>query len=103
MTRCMLHEKNLPKKLWAEAANTSVYLLNRLPTSVLQKKTPYEAWYGFKPDMHDIKIFGCLCFSYVPQEKRDKLDKKAEAGVLLDISIMSRLIEFFNHKLENFL
>ena len=38
MTRCMLHEKELPKKLWAEAANTAVFLLNRLPTRVLQKK-----------------------------------------------------------------
>ena len=43
MTRCMLHEKELPKKLWAEAANTAVFLLNRLPTRVLQKKTPFEA------------------------------------------------------------
>ena len=35
MTRCMLHEKELPKKLWAEATNTVVFLLNRLPTRVL--------------------------------------------------------------------
>ena len=38
MTRCMLHEKELPKKLWAEAANIVVFLLNRLLTRVLQKK-----------------------------------------------------------------
>ena len=42
MTRCMLHEKELPKELWAEAANTAVFLLNRLPTRVLHKKTPFE-------------------------------------------------------------
>jgi len=35
MTRCMHHEKELPKKLWAETANTAVFLLNRLPTRVL--------------------------------------------------------------------
>jgi hypothetical protein len=43
MARCLLHEKNLPKNLWAEAANTTIFLLNRLPTRVLQKKTPFEA------------------------------------------------------------
>ena len=32
MARCMLAEKNLPKSFWAEAVNTAVYLLNRLPT-----------------------------------------------------------------------
>lgn len=26
MTRCMLHEKELPKSFWAEAANTAVFL-----------------------------------------------------------------------------
>ncbi|KAK2426495.1 hypothetical protein QL285_025158 [Trifolium repens] len=44
MARCLLHEKELPKKFWAEAANTAVFLLNRLPTKALQKKTPFEAW-----------------------------------------------------------
>ena len=35
MTRCLLHEKELPKSFWAEAANTTVFLLNRLPTKAL--------------------------------------------------------------------
>ncbi|RVW26560.1 Copia protein [Vitis vinifera] len=44
MTRFLLHDKGLPKKFWAEAAHTSVFLLNRLPTKALQQKTPFEAW-----------------------------------------------------------
>ena len=35
MTRCMLYEKEMPKNLWVEAANTTIFLLNRLPTRVL--------------------------------------------------------------------
>ena len=95
MTRCMLHEKELPKKLWAEAANTAVFLLNRLPTRVLQKKTPFEAWFGYKPDLQSLKTFGCLCFSYVPQVKRDKLDKKAEPGVFIGYSSSSKAYRIF--------
>ena len=41
MARCMLFEKKL-KLLWVEAVNTSVYLLNRLPTKSFQSKTPIE-------------------------------------------------------------
>jgi hypothetical protein len=74
----MLHEKELPKKLWAEALNTSVYLLNILPTRALQKRPSFEAWFGYKPDLQHLKIFGCICFTYVPQVKRDKPDKKSE-------------------------
>ena len=76
MTRCLLHEKGLPKKFWAEAAHTSVFLLNRLPTKALQQKTPFEAWYGYKPRLQNLKTFGCLCFCYIPHVKRDRLDKK---------------------------
>ncbi|XP_074379364.1 retrovirus-related Pol polyprotein from transposon TNT 1-94 isoform X2 [Apium graveolens] len=38
MARCLLHDKGLPKKFWAEAANTAVFLLNRLPTKALIKR-----------------------------------------------------------------
>lgn len=58
MTRCWLHEKELPKKFWAEAANTTVCMLNRLPTKALHKKTPFEAWFGYKPLLTNLKIFG---------------------------------------------
>ncbi|XP_049369398.1 uncharacterized protein LOC125834277 [Solanum verrucosum] len=44
MSRYLLHEKNLPKKFWAEAANTVVFLLNRLPTRAVEGKTPFKAW-----------------------------------------------------------
>ena len=41
MVRCMLHEKGLPKEYWAEATNTAVFLLNRLPTKAVNGKTPF--------------------------------------------------------------
>ena len=57
MTRCMLYEKNLPKKFWAEAANTAVFLQNRLPTKAVKNQTPFEDWYGRKPSLNFIKVF----------------------------------------------
>ena len=67
MTRRMLHEKNLPKKFWAEAAHTVVFLQNKLLTKAVKDHTPYEAWYGYKPFLNFLKIFGYLCFTHVPQ------------------------------------
>ena len=40
-------EKDLPKKFWAEAANTTVYLLNKLPIKALKKQTPFKVWFEF--------------------------------------------------------
>ena len=77
MTRCLTNEKGLPKEYWAEATNIDLFLLNTLPTKVVDEKTPFKARYRFKPNMKNLKIFGCLCFTHVPQIKRDKFDKKA--------------------------
>ena len=75
MTRCLLHEKNLPTKFWAEAASTTIYFLNRLPTKAAKKQTPFKAWFGYQPKVMNLKTFGYLCFSFVPKVKSDKLDK----------------------------
>ncbi|KAI4313237.1 hypothetical protein L6164_026230 [Bauhinia variegata] len=69
--------------------------LGRLPTRVLNKKTPFEGWFGYKPDLQNLEIFGCVCFSYVPQVKRDKLDKKAEPGVFIGYSNTSKAYRIF--------
>ena len=99
MTKCLLHEKNLPKKLWAEVANTVVFLLNMLPTRALEKKTPFEAWSCIKPTLKNLKVFGCLCFSYIPQVKRDKLEKKSELGVFVGYSLYQRPIEYISQSM----
>ena len=98
MTRCLLHDKGLPKKFWAEALNTAIFLLNRLPTKALHKKTPFEAWYSYKPKLLNLKTFGCLCFSYIPQVKRDKLDKKAEPGIFVGYSLVSKAYRIYLQK-----
>jgi len=95
MVRCMLHEKGLPKEYWAEVANTAVFLLNRLPTKAVDGKTPFEAWYGYKPFLKKFKVFRCLCFTYVPQIKRDMLDKKAEPGIFVGYSSVSKAYKVF--------
>ncbi|KAL6323788.1 hypothetical protein AAG906_002256 [Vitis piasezkii] len=98
MTRCLLFEKKMPKCFWAEAVNTAVYLLNRLPTKAVKNKTSFEAWYGVKPAVEHLKVFGSLCYTHVPDVKRDKLDYKAEMGIFLGYSSTSKGYRVFNLK-----
>jgi len=96
MARCMLHEKELPKEFWAEAANTAVFLQNRLPSKALKDKTPFEAWHGYKPSLTLLKVFGCVCFAHVPQVKRGKLDKKAIPGIFVGYSSVSKAYKVYH-------
>jgi len=91
----MLHEKNLPKKFWTEAANTAVFLQNQLLTRAVKDQTPFEAWYGYKPSLNFLKIFRCLCFTFVPQIKRDKLDKRALPDIFIGYSLVAKAYKVF--------
>ena len=77
MARSMLKGKNLPNEFWAEAVNTAVYILNRSPTKAVQNMTPYEAWFKRKPQVNNLKVFGCVCYYHIPAENRkEKFDEK---------------------------
>jgi hypothetical protein len=73
----MMKGKNISNAFWVEAINTAVYLKNRSPTRCLDNITPFEALYGSKPAVHNLKVFGYKDFSHIPKENRKKLDAKA--------------------------
>ena len=75
--RSMLSGAGLGQEFWALAVDTACYLKNRSPTSALVDKTPYEVWFGQKPYVAHLRVFGCEAFVHVPKEKRIKLDNKA--------------------------
>lgn len=81
--RTMIHERNLPKKLWAEAINTTVFVLNRTGRSHEEGKSPFEVWTGKTFDIHNLKNFGSEVYVHIPKERRRKWDKKGEKGLMV--------------------
>lgn len=68
-SHCMLLNSKVSKSLWTEAVVAAVYLINRSPTSALmQKAVPAELWFGEKPKLGKIRIFGCVAYLHVPSE-----------------------------------
>lgn len=78
-----MKESGLPAFLWGETVRHSVYVLNRLPTSALRGKTPYEMWNGEKPDLSFIRIFGCTAVMKIPTVQTKKLDDRGKLVVYL--------------------
>jgi hypothetical protein len=54
----MLSYSTLPVELWMEALKTVAHILNRVPTKLVPK-TPYELWYGKKPMLNYLCVWGC--------------------------------------------
>ena len=76
MARTLLSEGNLPLMYWCFAVSYAAYIINRSPTRTLESKTPHEAYTRNKPSVAHLRIFGCKAYVHIPQEKRQKLDKK---------------------------
>ena len=59
-------DAKLPPSFWGDAALTTQYLCNRLPTSTLPAyTTPYEIMHGSKLDLSHLCVWGCQCFSSI--------------------------------------
>lgn len=82
-TRCLLVDAGLPKKFWAEACSTAVYLINRSSAKRLLDKTPQEIWSGKRPDLSHLKVFDCRALTHIPKELRHKWDEKAKSCLFL--------------------
>ena len=76
--RAMLHASQLPKFLWGEAIKHAVWLKNRTSTKALGGKTPYEAFYGTKPNLRGLPEFGSKVWVHTPEGS--KLDGRSVIG-----------------------
>src|SRR5437773_9280371 len=83
MVRPMLHHPGYPLELWGEAVLAACYLSNRLPSRALDGKTPFEAWFGYKPDVTHLRRWGCVAYAHIPKELRKKLDVKGYRGIFV--------------------
>ena len=73
-SRSMLQVAGLHNEFWQEAVATACYLQNRSPHKVLGSNTPYSLWFGRKPHVGHLRIFGATAYNYVPSTIRRKLD-----------------------------
>nr|GEZ00758.1 ribonuclease H-like domain, reverse transcriptase, RNA-dependent DNA polymerase [Tanacetum cinerariifolium] len=76
-TRCMMKATNMPQNLWAEAVRHAIYILNRVPTKALDDITTCEAIKQRKPNLENLRVFGCIAYAKVPSQRLTKLDDRS--------------------------
>lgn len=73
VARALMFQSGLQVSFWGESVLTAAYIINRLPSSVLDNKCPYELLYKMPVDYDELKTFGCLAFAINPVHSNDKL------------------------------
>ena len=73
----MLHPKNVPERFWAKCIRMTSYVINRLLQAKLGFISTFEKLWGSKPTVGHFRVFGCVCYVFVPSHLSSKFDKKA--------------------------
>ena len=56
--RALMFQANLPLIFWSDCVLTAAHIINRIPTPLLQNKTPFEMLFHKSPNLSHLKIFG---------------------------------------------
>jgi hypothetical protein len=91
----MLLSAKLPTNLWDTAISHATYLRNRAPTRALTGKTPFEAWFGKKPDVSHLREFGCDVW-VLDEHRKSKLESKTIKGKFLGFIDESKLVCYYD-------
>ena len=87
IVRTLLEESQCPKTLWSEAFHHAVHLLNRIPTSANEFKTPYEVFHSKKPSHKFLQTFGTKAYALSEKFTRNhKFDPTSFEGLYVGFS-----------------
>lgn len=83
----LLANASMPLRFWDEAFRTLVYLMNRLPTPILNGPTPVEVLFKVSPQYNTLRMFGCSCFPNIRDFNQHKLQFRSIECTLLGYSV----------------
>ena len=66
----ILYESGMPTAFWGEALAAFIHTSNRFLTSALPDSNPHEAFYGSKPDLCTLCVWGCTAYVLIQRDKR---------------------------------
>lgn len=79
VTRAIRSQIGIPM-FWGHCTQVVVYLINILPSTTIENKTPYEKLYGRKPFVQHLSVIGCLCYAKIVQQ-HDKLMPRSNSSI----------------------
>lgn len=73
---------------------TAIWMLNRLPSRVIDRKTPYEVLFGKELDLSILMPFGCLVFVASITASEVNLIQEALSALILALNLRIRVIYY---------
>jgi hypothetical protein len=85
--RTLLIQASLPGRYWIEVLHTATYMLNCLPTTVIQAVCPHLALFGSAPSYEHLHVFGYTSYPNTTTTAPHKLSPRSTRCVFLGYSV----------------
>lgn len=82
----LLHQAFVPFSYWPFAFQNASYVINQMPTPILDLETPFETLFHLPPNYSKLKTFGCLCYPWLHPYAKHKLQPLSTPCVFLGYS-----------------
>lgn len=86
----LLAQSSISVRFWDKAFLTATYLINHLPSRVIENTTPLFGLLGTTPDYSVLKVFGCSCWPNLRPYNTRKLAFRSQQCVLLGYSSLHK-------------
>jgi hypothetical protein len=91
-----LSQSSLTRTWWEDAATHWLHAKIRLPSSATAPLPPFELFYGCKPLLSLVRLFGCLAYVHLQKDQRPLLTSHAVQCVLIGYPTDYKAWEFWN-------
>jgi len=92
----LLHHASALSTYWTYALATTVYLINRLPTILHSRQSPFKVLFGRVPDYNKLHTFGCQCYPWLVPYRANKFQYKSHPCVFLGYSLTQHAFQCLN-------
>ncbi|XP_019236310.1 PREDICTED: uncharacterized protein LOC109216595 [Nicotiana attenuata] len=101
VARAFRFQGSIPLQFWGDCVLAAAYLINRLTSSVLAGKSPYEVFHKRAPNMTHLRTIGCLWFATVT-EKVDKFSRRAITAIHMGYLVSQKGYKLYDLRRRKF-
>ena len=93
----LLAHASLPMKFWQYAFQSATFLINRMPSKVLNNASPFLTLFQKLPDYKSLRVFGCLCYPFIRPYNNHKLQYRSVQCIFLGYTLSNKGYLYLNY------